>query len=65
MGAALLAGVGTGVVDSIAAGARRLVQFDRTFDPRPELRQFYADRYGQYRALYEALTPFNGRFGAS
>ena len=65
MGAALLAGVGTGVVDSIAAGARRLVQFDRTFDPRPELQQFYADRYGHYRDLYEALTPFNGRFGAS
>lgn len=65
MGAALLAGVGTGAVESIAAGARSLVQFDRTFDPRPELQQFYVDRFGHYRQLYETLGPFNQGFGAS
>jgi xylulokinase len=59
LGAAMLAGVGTGVMPSIAAAARTLVQFDRVFEPNLARRGYYADKFGRYRELYEALKPFN------
>lgn len=59
LGAAMLAGVGTGVMPSIATAARTLVQFDRVFEPNVALRGYYADKFGQYREVYEALKPFN------
>ncbi len=59
IGAAMLAGVGSGVMPSIAAAARELVQFDRTFEPDPGKAGYYADRFGKYRELYEALKTFN------
>lgn len=59
LGAAMLAGVGTGVLPSISEAARRLVHFDRSFAPNLALRGYYADKFGHYRELYQALAPIN------
>ena len=59
LGAAMLAGVGSGTLPSIAVAARELVQFDRSFEPDPALAGYYADKFGKYRELYETLKPFN------
>ncbi len=59
IGAAMLAGVGTGVMPSIGLAAPRLVQFDRTFEPDLKLRGYYDDKFAKYRELYETLKPFN------
>ncbi|MGN6488896.1 MAG: xylulokinase [Devosia sp.] len=59
LGAAMLAGVGSGTLPSIAVAARELVQFDRSFEPDAALAGYYADKFGKYRELYETLKPFN------
>jgi xylulokinase len=63
LGAAMLAGVGAGVMPSIAAAAKTLVQFDRVFEPNVALRGYYDEKFASYRELYEALIPFNRRYG--
>jgi xylulokinase len=60
IGAAMLAGVGSGIMPSIAAAARELVQFDRSFEPDAGKAGYYADKYSKYRELYYALKTFNG-----
>lgn len=60
IGAAILAGVGSGVMPSIAVAARELVQFDRTFEPDASKAGYYAEKFGKYRELYAALKTFNG-----
>ena len=60
IGAAMLAGVGSGVLPSIAAASRQLVQFDRSFEPDARQAGYYADKFGKYRELYAALKTFNG-----
>lgn len=60
IGAAILAGVGAGVMPSIAVAARDLVQFDRIFEPNVGKAGYYAEKFGKYRELYEALKVFNG-----
>lgn len=64
IGAAMLAGVGSGVMPSIAAATRELVQFDATFEPDAGMAGYYAERFGKYRELYEALRSFNGGWSA-
>jgi len=59
LGAAMLAGAGSGLMPSIVAAARELVQFDRIFEPDPGKAGYYAERFGKYRELYEALKGFN------
>ncbi len=62
MGAAILAGVGAGVVPSLQAAARALVTYDRTFTPDAGMQGYHSERYGHYQALYAAMKPFNARF---
>ena len=62
VGAAILAGLGSGVMGSLQGAVRQLVRFDRAFTPEPALAGYYADRLGHYRELYEALRPFNARY---
>ena len=64
-GAAILAGVGAGVMPSIGEAAKRLVRFDRSFAPNPALRVYYDDKFGRYRELYEALRSFNAGYASS
>jgi xylulokinase len=59
VGAAILAGIGSGVLPSLGAAVHALVRFDRIFAPDPVLAGYYAEKFGDYRALYETLKPFN------
>lgn len=62
MGAALLAGVGCGVLGSVEQAVRSLIQYDRTFEPRPAYRALYDDGYDKFRELYQSQRAFNASF---
>lgn len=55
IGAALVAAVGTGALDSVAAIGPR-VRVDRVFLPRREHREVYARSYAAFRSLQPALS---------
>ena len=54
-GAALLAGVGAGVYESVAAACERAIRVTGRTAPGPAV-PVYADYYPRYRALYPALA---------
>jgi xylulokinase len=62
LGAAILAGVGSGAFDALTPAIRQLVKFDRTFEPNIGLARLYDERFEHFRSLYETLKPFNARF---
>jgi xylulokinase len=62
LGAGILAGLGSGTTASLAEAVAQLVRFDRTFEPNPTRRAYYADRFGRYQELYQALRPFNAHY---
>ncbi len=62
LGAAILAGVGSGAFSAMLPAVRQLVRYDRDFAPNAERRGHYDEGYGHYRALYEQMKPFNARF---
>jgi xylulokinase len=55
-GAALLAGVGTGLYKDAAEACGRAIKITDSVQPGPE-KAVYADYYSIYRALYPALAP--------
>lgn len=55
LGAALLAGVATGVFSSPAEGVERFVKRDRVFEPDSRRRAAYLERYEKYRKLFPLL----------
>ena len=55
LGAAMLAGVGTGVWQSFEEAARQTIRVNRTFEPDPAKRAVYDRGYGIYRQLYDHL----------
>ena len=63
VGAALLAGIGSGALPSLTEAIRTLVRYDRTFEPDAGLAGYYADRFEAYRALYTAMRPINAMAG--
>jgi xylulokinase len=56
-GAALLAGVGAGVFDSVAEACETTIQITGTTSPDPARSKAYQAPYVQYRQLYTALAP--------
>jgi xylulokinase len=62
LGAAILAGVGSGVLPTLHEAVQQLIRFDRTFEPHAALAGYYADKFGRYRELYAALKPFNDSY---
>ena len=56
-GAAILAGVGTGVYDSVESAADELIKITSATQPIPENVSIYEEYYQIYRALYPALKP--------
>lgn len=56
-GAALLAGVASGVYTSVQQACEATVRVVDHTAPRPELERVYARAYEKYRALYPALKP--------
>ncbi len=55
LGAAILAGVGTGVYSDFEEAVKAAVRIKHTYNPNPELQGIYEKGYRTYRALYENL----------
>ncbi|MGG5332715.1 xylulokinase [Enterococcus sp. AZ163] len=55
LGAALLAGVGTGVYTDFEEAVAKTVTYGRTHYPNPELADVYQAGYQKYLAIYEGL----------
>lgn len=64
-GAALLAGVGTGVYHDVAAAVDAAVRTGDTIEPNMATQQRYNELYAVYRSLYGALQPAFGALGKS
>jgi xylulokinase len=62
VGAAILAGLGSGAFPSLSAAVAELVRFDRSFEPNPTHRPYYDEKFGRYLELYDALRAFNARY---
>lgn len=58
LGAAILAGVATGVFSGPEEGVARFVARDRTFEPDPGRHAVYQERVEKYRALFPLLHPY-------
>lgn len=57
LGAAILAGVGTGVYGGFREAVDKTIAVRRTHEPGAALEDVYEDGYKKYRALYEHLEP--------
>lgn len=57
LGAAILAGVGSGIWASPQEAVETTVKEARTFEPDPARREVYDTRFAQYVDAYEALVP--------
>ncbi|MBM3333151.1 hypothetical protein FJY63_00655 [Candidatus Sumerlaeota bacterium] len=55
LGAAMLAGVATGVYRSIGEAVESLVKVDRVFEPDPKPHDRYREQFEKYRQVYPAL----------
>jgi len=55
LGAAILAGVGAGVFRDVEEGVARMVRFERSFEPRPQMHEMYRSMFEVYRGLYPSL----------
>ena len=60
LGAAMLAGVGTGIWGSFEEAAEQTVRVKRRYEPDPENREQYDRGYEKYRKLYEHLKDMMG-----
>jgi len=58
LGAAILAGVGVGLYESVEGASERLVEIVSCHQPRAEYRARYDALYSLYRELDELLTPY-------
>ena len=55
LGAAMLAGVGTGVWQGFEEAARQTIRVNRTYEPDPAVKEIYDRGYETYRKLYGNL----------
>ncbi len=60
LGAAIMAGVGSGVFDSYQQGVEAMVRPEREFAPDPARQARYAARFEQYQALWPLLQGYEG-----
>src|SRR5213082_1310132 len=60
-GAALLAGVASGLYTSVQQACEATVRVMEHTEPRPEVERVYAQAYETYKALYPALKPLISR----
>ncbi len=58
LGAAILAGVGSGVFPSLEVGLAQMVKPGRTFSPEPAMQQRYNARYAKYQQLGPLLRQY-------
>ncbi|MCX7667552.1 MAG: hypothetical protein N2Z84_01290, partial [Atribacterota bacterium] len=62
LGAAIIAGVGTGCFPSFEEGCGRYVATQRVFEPSSVNHKLYTTLFAQYRQLYHSLKEFNHSF---
>ncbi|MBN1642081.1 MAG: hypothetical protein JXA09_12670 [Anaerolineae bacterium] len=55
LGAAIVAGVGSGTFASYQSGVEAMVRLDRTFTPQARLHRHYQARFDKYRALWPTM----------
>ena len=55
LGAAMYAGLGAGIYDTLAEVVDRLVRFERTVDPDPAARDAYDGHFARWRDLYPRI----------
>lgn len=54
LGACILAGAGTGILESVEEGVKRFVSFrGDTYEPRRYLKELYREQYRKYQQLYQ------------
>ena len=58
LGAAILAGVGSGAFASFREGVEAMVGLDRIFEPNPGRREQYQKRFQKYRGLWPLLQDY-------
>ena len=56
LGAAIVAGVGTGMFRDLDSACARMVKVHSRFEPRDDFKKIYLDGYHQYIDLYDSLT---------
>ena len=59
LGAAILAGVATGVYDSYEQAVNTTVKIKKTYRPRPEIYRIYQRQHEIYNQLIQSLKPVN------
>ncbi len=57
LGAAILAGIGVGLLEDLDVAADRLTVVERRFEPDPAAHERYSDLYQCYRAIQHDLAP--------
>ena len=55
LGAAIMAGVGSGVFSSFEDGVEAMVSLERTFEPNPQQQKLYQSRFEMYRRLWPLM----------
>jgi xylulokinase len=58
LGAAIIAGVGSGVFSSFAEGINAMVREEKTFEPVQSRQDRYAERFEQYRKLWPLMAGY-------
>jgi len=58
LGAAILAGVGSGAYSSVAEGVEAAVKIERQFEPDPDMTKPYAARFDQYRRMWPLMKDY-------
>jgi sugar (pentulose or hexulose) kinase len=65
LGAAVIAGVGTGVFDTFAEGVGAMVSLGETFEPRADYVERYNARFEHYRRLWPLMQEYLGKLSAA
>jgi xylulokinase len=58
LGAAIIAGVGSGLFPSFEAGIGAMVSLERTFEPHPQRHKLYEDQFEKYRQLWPLMGAY-------
>ncbi|MBN1681393.1 MAG: hypothetical protein JW966_14015 [Anaerolineae bacterium] len=64
LGAAIMAGVGSGVFESYGEGVSAMVTLERLFEPDPTQHDHYAARYEHYQQLWPLMENYLREFAA-
>lgn len=58
LGAAIIAGTGSGIFTSLAAGVETMVKLERTFTPNPRKQKLYDGRFEKYKRLWPLIQDY-------